>query len=138
MTSLTILTLSQVKNPSLTFSPSARASANATLAMALTAMAFMSADAWALESVVATSSRAEQGSCDAPGAIAAGAPLTRTQPRAIQFSASRREHRPSSAMRLFRRTEVPVEAPGEPADTADAARIRTAAQDAGFEAELAG
>jgi hypothetical protein len=31
-------------------------------------------------------------------------PLTLTQPLAIQSSASRREHRPRSAMRLFRRT----------------------------------
>ena len=35
--------------------------------------------------------------------ISATWPLTFTQPWAIQSSASRREHRPSSAMRLFRR-----------------------------------
>ncbi len=37
------------------------------------------------------------------GPWARPAPSTRTQPRAIQSSASRREHRPSSAMRLFNR-----------------------------------
>jgi hypothetical protein len=35
--------------------------------------------------------------------MGATSPLTLTQPWAIQSSASRREHRPSSAMRLFRR-----------------------------------
>ena len=127
MTPLTIPTLNLVMNPSLTFSPSARASANVTVSMALTAMAVMSADAQTLERVVVTSSRAEQRSCDAPGAIAAGAPSTRTQPLTIQSSASRREQMPSSAMRLFRCTLVPVEAPGEPAGSAAAARMRIAA-----------
>ena len=36
--------------------------------------------------------------------IGATCPLTLTQPWSIQRSASRREHRPSSAMRLLRRT----------------------------------
>ena len=36
----------------------------------------------------------------------ATSPLTLTQPLAIQSSASRREHRPSSAMRLFSRDVV--------------------------------
>ena len=36
--------------------------------------------------------------------ISATAPFTYTQPWAIQSSASRREHRPNSARRLFRRT----------------------------------
>ena len=56
-------------NFNLKLSPTARASAKMTLSMALTAMAALPADAQTLESVVVTSSRAEQRSFDAPGAI---------------------------------------------------------------------
>src|SRR3954469_14769698 len=45
--------------------------------------------------------------------MGATAPSTFTQPLAIQSSASRREHRPSSAMRLFRRVVAPAGAAGE-------------------------
>src|SRR6478736_423689 len=47
-----------------------------------------------------TSMRASGVTCRPMGATW---PLTRTQPLEIQSSASRREHMPSSAMRLFRR-----------------------------------
>ena len=66
---LAVLTLKQAMNLNLTLTPAARASAQMTLSMALTAMAVMPADAQTLESVVVTSSRAEQRSFDAPGAI---------------------------------------------------------------------
>lgn len=57
-------------NPNPILNPSAGVSAKVTLSLALTAMTVMSADAQTLESVVVTSSRAEQRSFDAPGAIA--------------------------------------------------------------------
>src|SRR3954471_6914015 len=44
--------------------------------------------------------------------MGATAPSTFTQPLAIQSSASRREHRPSSAMRLFSRVVLPAGAAG--------------------------
>jgi iron complex outermembrane receptor protein len=56
-------------NLNLALTPTARASAMMTLSMTLTALAALPADAQTLESVVVTSSRAEQRSFDAPGAI---------------------------------------------------------------------
>jgi hypothetical protein len=53
---------------------------------------------------LSTSMRTSGGDLHAHGATS---PLTLTQPLAIQSSASRREAKPSSAMRLFRRT-VPL------------------------------
>ncbi len=57
-------------NPNPIPSPSAGVSAKVALSLALTAMSALSAHAQTLESVVVTSSRAEQRSFDAPGAIA--------------------------------------------------------------------
>ena len=56
-------------NLNLALTQTARASVMRTLSVALTSMAFMPAGAQTLESVVVTSSRAEQRSFDAPGAI---------------------------------------------------------------------
>ena len=93
-------------------------------------------DALLLETlaILSTSMRSAAVTCSPMGATS---PLTLTQPLAIQSSASRREHKPSSAMRLFKREVSPPTdaglAPGSggPGETAERAAGAAAAAGAG-------